>query len=43
MNDLIKVEEYEGQPMVSARELWDKLESKRQFGNWIADRISDFE
>lgn len=27
---------------VNARELWQKLESKRQFGNWIKDRLDGF-
>ncbi|MBS1371479.1 MAG: antA/AntB antirepressor family protein [Lentisphaeria bacterium] len=27
---------------VNARELWKKLESKRQFGNWIKDRLEGF-
>ena len=27
---------------VNARELWQKLESKRQFGNWIKDRLEGF-
>ena len=28
---------------VNARELWEKLGSKRQFGNWIKEKLSDFE
>jgi len=31
------------QNCVDARELWQKLESKRQFGNWIQDRLEDFD
>lgn len=27
---------------VNARELWKRLESKRQFGNWIKDRLEGF-
>lgn len=27
---------------VNARELWQKLKSKRQFGNWIKDRLDGF-
>lgn len=27
---------------VNARELWQRLESKRQFGNWIKDRLEGF-
>ena len=42
MNDLIKIEEREGQQTVNARELWDKLESKRDFSNWVAERIDGF-
>lgn len=27
---------------VNARDLWQKLESKRQFGDWIKDRLDGF-
>lgn len=33
----------EEQAAVNARELWKALGSKRQFGNWIKDRLSYFE
>lgn len=33
----------EEQASVNARELWKALGSKRQFGNWIKDRLSYFE
>lgn len=32
----------EEQAAVNARELWKALGSKRQFGNWIKERLSDF-
>ena len=32
----------EEQASVNARELWKALGSKRQFGNWIKERLSDF-
>ena len=32
----------EEQKTVNARDLWKALGSKRQFGNWIDDRLSDF-
>jgi len=43
MNGLIKVEQREGRQTVNARDLWEGLESKRQFGNWIQDRLEGFE
>ena len=42
MNDLIKIEEREGQQTVNARELWEKLESKQQFADWIKNRLEGF-
>lgn len=30
------------QPAVNARELWEKLESKQQFADWIKNRLADF-
>ena len=42
MNELIKIEEREGKRVVNARELHQFLESKRQFGNWIQDRIEKY-
>lgn len=46
MNQIIKttVAEIGGeeQQTVNARELWKVLGSKRQFGNWIKERLSDF-
>ena len=33
----------EEQPAVNARELWSALEVKRQFTDWIKDRLVDFE
>lgn len=31
------------QPAVDARELWQALQSKQEFANWIKNRIADFE
>lgn len=42
MDELIRIEQRDGIPTVNARDLWEGLESKRQFGNWIQDRLSDF-
>jgi len=42
MNELIKIEQREGRQTVNARDLWEGLESKRQFGNWIQDRLEGF-
>lgn len=42
MNDLIKIEERDGIQTVNARELWQALESNRQFGNWVQDRLDGF-
>lgn len=47
MQDLIKIKDAvignEEQPTVDARELWVALKSKRDFSNWIKDRLVDFE
>lgn len=40
--ELIKVEERDGKQAVNARELHQKLGSKRDFSNWIQDRISKY-
>lgn len=46
MKDLIKIttEEIGGEEVntINARELWSFLESKRQFGNWITERIEKY-
>lgn len=33
----------EEQPTVNARELWEALQSKQEFANWIKNRLADFE
>jgi very-short-patch-repair endonuclease len=38
-NALITIQEKDGSQWVDARELWEKLESQRQFGNWVKVRI----
>ena len=40
--ELINVENRAGIETVNARELWEKLESKREFANWIKDRVELF-
>lgn len=40
--ELIKITEKDGEHLVSARELHAFLESKRDFSNWIKDRISKY-
>jgi phage anti-repressor protein len=42
MNELVKITEQDGQQLVSARELHEFLESERQFGNWIQQRIDKY-
>lgn len=42
MNELIKITERDGQKAVSARELHFFLESKRQFADWIKERIEKY-
>lgn len=39
MKELIKIEEKDGKQLVDARELWRGLESRRQFGNWIKEKV----
>lgn len=43
MNELIKITESNGKNAVSARELHEFLESKRDFSNWIKDRIEKYD
>lgn len=43
MNQLLKIEDHSGQRVVSARELHSFLESKRDFSNWIKDRIQKYD
>lgn len=40
--ELIKITEQNGKKAVSARELHSFLESKRDFSNWIKDRIEKY-
>ena len=42
MNELIKIEQRDGIETVNARDLWEGLESKQQFGNWIESRLEGF-
>lgn len=42
MNELIQITEHNGQRAVSARELHQVLGSKRDFSNWIQDRIKKY-
>lgn len=46
MNELIRTSAAiiggEEQQTVNARELWEKLESKRDFSHWIKDRLRNF-
>lgn len=42
MDELIKVTEHDGKRAVNARELHQFLENKRQFANWIEQRIEQY-
>lgn len=42
MNELIRITEQNGRRAVSARELHHFLESRRDFSNWIKDRIAKY-
>ena len=42
MNELIKIIDHKGKRVVDARELHKFLGSKRQFGNWINQRIEEY-
>ena len=42
MTELIPISEHNGKRAVSARELHAFLESQRQFGNWIQERIEKY-
>ena len=42
MIELIKITERDGEKVVSARELYTFLESKREFATWIKDRINQY-
>lgn len=42
MKELIKITEKEGQQLVDARELHEFLGNKRQFADWIKQRISQY-
>ncbi len=43
MEEIIKIEERNGQRAVNARELHQFLESKRDFSNWIKSRIEHYQ
>lgn len=42
MDELIKITEHDGKRAVSARELHQFLENKRQFADWIKQRIDQY-
>ena len=42
MNELIKVSEMDGAQLVNARELYDALQVRRDFSNWIKNRIEKY-
>ena len=42
MNELVKITKTNGKSIVEARELHGFLGSKRQFANWIENRIEDY-
>ena len=42
MNELIKIEQHNGIQTVNARDLWEGLESNRQFGIWIQEKLDMF-
>lgn len=42
-NELIKITEKDGKKLVSARELHEFLENKRQFTDWIKQRIEQYD
>ncbi len=42
MNELIKITEHDGKRAVNARELHQFLENKRQFADWIKQRIDQY-
>lgn len=41
MTELIKITEQDGKRLIDARELYQKLESKRQFANWIESKVTN--
>ena len=43
MQELIKVTEENGEQLVSARELYEFLEVKSRFNDWIRNRIEKYE
>ncbi|MGL5724466.1 antA/AntB antirepressor family protein [Cetobacterium sp.] len=43
MEALIKIEERENKKLVSARDLYDFLESRQKFSDWIKSRIQQFD
>jgi len=43
MNELISIQNEAGKQTVNAHDLWKYLESKRDFSNWITQRIDNFE
>jgi len=43
MNELIKIEQKNGVDTVNARVLWEFIESKRNFADWIKNRIKQYD
>lgn len=43
MNELIKINKVEGKETVSARDLHEFLENKRQFADWIKQRVDQYD
>ena len=42
MNELVKIVEHNGQQMINARDLYEALDVRRDFSNWIKDRIEKY-
>jgi phage anti-repressor protein len=42
MDELITIEHRDGQHIVNARDLWERLEIGRDFSTWFKDRVSEY-